>query len=35
MRTGPHNVKTDKDEPFQNSNHRSKVLQLLEKEVHA
>lgn len=35
MITGEHNVKADEDEPFPNSNHRSKVLQLFEEEVHA
>lgn len=29
-----HNIKAAKDESFQNSNHRSSILQLFEKEVH-
>lgn len=35
MITGQHNVKVDKDEPFQNSSHRSNILQFFEKEIHA
>ena len=35
MITGQLNVKADKDERFQNSNHRNKYLLLFEKDIHA